>query len=51
MGARASPHVAARQRVSGLMLANHTAVRHVLDRTVAQFDRPFEKKARPSPVL
>lgn len=38
--------MAARQRVSGLMLANHTAVRHVLDRTVDQFSRPFEKKAR-----
>ncbi len=41
---RASPHVAARHRVSGLMLANHTGVRHTLDKTLAQFDKLMERK-------
>lgn len=42
--ARASPHLQHPHRCSGLMLANHTAVRHTLDKTVAQFDTLFQRK-------
>jgi tubulin gamma len=42
--ARASPHLQHPHRVSGLMLANHTAVRHTLDKTVSQFDTLFQRK-------
>lgn len=42
--ARASPHLQHPHRCSGLMLANHTAVRHTLDKTVSQFDTLFQRK-------
>lgn len=45
--ARASPHLQHPHRVSGLMLANHTAVRHTLDKTVSQFDTLFQRKVTP----
>lgn len=43
--ARASPYVATPHRVSGLMLANHTSIRHLLDRTLRQYDKLMERKA------
>lgn len=46
--ARASPHLQHPHRVSGLMLANHTAVRHTLDKTVSQFDTLFQRKVTPN---
>lgn len=42
--ARASPHLVHPHRCSGLMLANHTAVRHTLDKTVSQFDTLFQRR-------
>lgn len=42
--ARASPYVATPHRVSGLMLANHTSIRHLLDRTLRQYDKLMERK-------
>ncbi len=44
MHARASPYVARRHRVGGLMLANSTAVRHIFDRTLGLYDRLMERK-------
>lgn len=43
--ARASPHLQHPHRVNGLMLANHTAVRHTLDKNIAQYDTLMHKKA------
>lgn len=42
---RSSPYVKSAHRVSGLMLANHTSIRHLFNRTLAQFDKLFKKKA------
>lgn len=42
--ARASPYVITPHRVSGLMLANHTSIRHLLDRTLRQYDKLMERK-------
>ena len=40
-----SPYLQTSHRVSGLMLANHTGVRHLFDRSIAQFDRLIKRKA------
>jgi tubulin gamma len=42
--ARASPYVATPHRCSGLMLANHTSIRHLLDRTLRHYDKLMERK-------
>ena len=43
--ARRSPYVRASHRVSGLMVANNTSIRHLFDHTIAQFDKLYSKKA------
>ena len=43
--ARPPPFGPARHRVSGLMLANHTGVRHLLTATVAAHDRLLRRRA------
>ena len=40
-----SPYLQTGHRVSGLMLANHTGVRHLFDRSISQFDRLSKRKA------
>jgi tubulin gamma len=42
---RKSPYVPSAHRVSGLMLANHTSIRHLFNRTLAQFDKLFKRSA------
>jgi Tubulin C-terminal domain len=42
--ARASPYVATPHRCAGLMLANHTSIRHLLDRTLRHYDKLMERK-------
>jgi TPP-dependent pyruvate/acetoin dehydrogenase alpha subunit len=45
-----SPYVASSHRVSGLMLANHTSIRHLLNKCIDQYDKLMKRKARhPSP--
>ena len=40
-----SPYAQTAHRVSGLMLANHTGVRHLFNRSISQFDRLVKRKA------
>ena len=40
-----SPYAPSAHRVSGLMLANHTSVRHLFQRSIAQFDKLIKRKA------
>ena len=40
-----SPYLPTAHRVSGLMLANHTGVRHLFDRSIGAFDRLMRRKA------
>ena len=54
---RKSPYAPSAHRVSGLMLANHTSIRHLFNRTLAQFDKLIKRKAflenykaRPGPI-
>lgn len=42
---RKSPYTKSGHRVSGLMLANHTSIRHLFNRTISQFDKLFQRKA------
>lgn len=42
---RSSPYVKSSHRVSGLMLANHTSIRHLFNRTLSQFDKMVKRKA------
>lgn len=42
---RTSPYVRSSHRVSGLMLANHTSIRHLFNRTLSQFEKLYSKKA------
>jgi tubulin gamma len=42
---RSSPYVKSSHRVSGLMLANHTSIRHLFNRTLSQFDRMYKSGA------
>ena len=42
---RKSPYAPTAHRVSGLMLANHTSVRHLFDRCISQFDKLIKRKA------
>ena len=42
---RKSPYVRSAHRVSGLMLANHTSMRHLFGRTLGQFDKLFKRSA------
>lgn len=42
---RTSPFVKSAHRVSGLMLANHTSIRHLFNRTLSQFDKLFRRNA------
>lgn len=42
---RTSPYVKTSHRVSGLMLANHTSIRHLFNRTLSQFDKLFKRNA------
>lgn len=42
---RRSPYTRAGHRVSGLALANNTSIRHLFNRTIAQFDKLFQRKA------
>ena len=42
---RKSPYAPTAHRVSGLMMANHTSVRHLFDRCIAQFDKLIKRKA------
>jgi len=43
--ARRSPYIKTPHKVSGLMMANHTSIRHLFSRCTDQFDRLFRKKA------
>ena len=45
-----SPYVASSHRVSGLMLANHTSIRHLLNKCIDQYDKLMKRKARPCHV-
>eukprot|EP00899_Mesostigma_viride_P027786 jgi/Mesvir1/8192/Mv12488-RA.1 len=42
---RKSPYVQTAHRVSGLMLANHTSIRHLFGRALSQYDKLRRKKA------
>jgi len=42
---RKSPYVQTAHRVSGLMLANHTSIRHLFNRTISQYDKLMRRKA------
>lgn len=42
---RKSPYIKSAHRVSGLMLANHTSIRHLFARTLSQFDKLFKRNA------
>jgi tubulin gamma len=42
---RKSPYIKSSHRVSGLMLANHTSVRHLFARTLSQFDKLLKRSA------
>ena len=42
---RKSPYVQAAHRVSGLMLANHTSIRHLFDKCLTQYDKLMRRKA------
>jgi hypothetical protein len=42
---RKSPYAPTAHRVSGLMLANHTSVRHLFERCIGQFDKLIKRKA------
>lgn len=39
-----SPYVASAHRVSGLMLANHTSIRHLLNKCIEQYDKLMKRK-------
>ncbi len=41
-----SPYVASSHRVGGLMLANHTSIRHLLNKCIDQYDKLMKRKAR-----
>ncbi|CAD7695793.1 unnamed protein product [Ostreobium quekettii] len=40
-----SPYVQTAHRVSGLMLANHTSIRHLFNRCLSQYDKLIKRKA------
>ena len=40
-----SPYAPSAHRVSGLMVANHTSVRHLFQRCIAQYDKLIKRKA------
>ena len=42
---RKSPYVKTAHRVSGLMLANNTSIRHLFSRTVVQYEKLMRRKA------
>ncbi|KAJ0964450.1 hypothetical protein J5N97_029572 [Dioscorea zingiberensis] len=42
---RKSPYVQTAHRVSGLMLANHTSIRHLFSKTLSQYEKPRKKQA------
>lgn len=42
---RKSPYVKTAHKVSGLMLANHTSIAVLFERTMKQFDKLYEKRA------
>lgn len=46
-----SPYVASAHRVSGLMLANHTSIRHLLNKCIEQYDKLMKRKVGGAPAL
>ena len=42
---RKSPFMKSAHRVSGLMLANHTSIRHLFNRTLSQYDKLAKRNA------
>ena len=42
---RKSPYVQTAHRVSGLMLANHTSIRHLFGKCLTQYDKLMRRKA------
>ena len=42
---RKSPYVQTAHRVSGLMLANHTSIRHLFTKCLTQYDKLMRRKA------
>jgi len=42
---RKSPYLKSQHRVSGLMLANHTSIRHLFSRCLNQYDRLMRRRA------
>ncbi|XP_067649295.1 tubulin gamma-1 chain-like [Haliotis asinina] len=42
---RKSPYIQTAHRVSGLMMANHTSISHLFDRTLRQFDKLRKREA------
>ena len=42
---RKSPYVKTAHRVSGLMMANHTSIRHLFSKTVVQYEKLMRRKA------
>ena len=42
---RKSPYLPSSNRVSGLMVANHTSIRHLFNRCLGQFDKLMKRKA------
>lgn len=45
-----SPYVASAHRVSGLMLANHTSIRHLLNKCLEQYDKLMKRKVLWTPI-
>lgn len=42
---RKSPYIKSGHRVSGLMLSNHTSIRHLFNRTLAQYEKLVKRSA------
>jgi len=42
---RTSPYIQSANRVSGLMLANHTSIRYLFSRCLNQYDRLMKRRA------
>ena len=40
-----SPYAQSAHRVSGLMLANHTSIRHLFNHCLSQYDKLMKRKA------
>lgn len=46
-----SPYAVSAHRVSGLMLANHTSIRHLFNRCLSQYDKLMKRKVPVNPTF